>query len=67
MSGSLLLAGQKGQVNPTCVCIMEDLPLSLYLIGHIRALSQAIGPPVSTLMPKVDVTCTVANFSLAWG
>lgn len=66
MPGSpLLLAGQKGQANPTCV--MRGSPLSLYLIGHLRALSKAIGPPVSTLMPKVDAVCTVDNFSLAWG
>lgn len=63
MPGSpLLLAGQKGQVNLTCV-MGGGSPLSLYL----RALSQAIGPLVSTLMPKVDATCTVGNFSLVWG
>jgi hypothetical protein len=64
MPGSpLLLAGQKGQVNLTCVMGGGGSPLSLYL----RALSQAIGPLVSTLMPKVDATCTVGNFSLVWG
>lgn len=61
---SLLLAGQQGQASVTCVPLYGGSPTLLLPYRSLWDFVQGHWDISLSQMPKVDVTCTVANLSV---